>query len=97
LEVTGSCWEVARILEPHVNRVIVVSPDDTGISSARSTIDTVTAPDGPPPSISSLRGGPQAHATLFDFEVPGGKWQTVMESPVSAPRRPISTFDSRKR
>ena len=27
LEVTGSCWEVTRILEPHVNRVIVVSPD----------------------------------------------------------------------
>jgi len=26
LEVTGSCWEVARILEPYVNRVIVVSP-----------------------------------------------------------------------
>ena len=24
LEVTGSCWEVARILEPHVNRVVVV-------------------------------------------------------------------------
>ena len=33
LEVTGSCWEVARILEPHVNRVIVVSPDDTGIAA----------------------------------------------------------------
>ena len=32
LEVTGSCWEVARILEPHVNRVVVVSPDDTGIA-----------------------------------------------------------------
>ena len=32
LEVTGSCWEVARILEPPVNRVVVVSPDDTGIS-----------------------------------------------------------------
>ena len=31
LEVTGSCWEVARILEPEVNRVVVVSPDDTGI------------------------------------------------------------------
>ena len=30
LEVTGSCWEVARILEPHVDRVVVVSPDDTG-------------------------------------------------------------------
>ena len=32
LEVTGSCWEVARILEPHVDRVIVVCPDDTGIA-----------------------------------------------------------------
>ena len=30
LEVTGSCWEVARILEPHVNTVVVVAPDDTG-------------------------------------------------------------------
>jgi transposase len=29
LEVTGSCWEVARILEPYVERVVVVSPDDT--------------------------------------------------------------------
>ena len=35
LEVTGSCWEVARILESHVNRVVVVSPDDTGIESSR--------------------------------------------------------------
>ena len=35
LEVTGGRWEVARILEPHVDRVIAVSPDDTGISSAR--------------------------------------------------------------
>jgi hypothetical protein len=32
LEVTGSCWEVARLLEPRVNRVVVVSPDDTGIT-----------------------------------------------------------------
>ena len=39
LEVTGSCWEVARLLEPHVNRVIVVSPDDTGIISARAKTD----------------------------------------------------------
>src|SRR5665213_2877391 len=39
LEVTGSCWEVARILEPHVQRVVVVSPDDTGISSARAKTD----------------------------------------------------------
>jgi hypothetical protein len=39
LEVTGGCWEVARILEPHVNRVVVASPDDTGISSARAKTD----------------------------------------------------------
>ncbi len=39
LEVTGSCWEVARILEPHVQRVVVVSPEDTGISSARAKTD----------------------------------------------------------
>jgi hypothetical protein len=26
LEVTGSCWEVARILEPHVQRVVIVIP-----------------------------------------------------------------------
>jgi transposase len=36
LEVTGSCWEVARILEPYVDRVVVV---DTGISSARAKTD----------------------------------------------------------
>src|SRR5215208_335079 len=38
LEVTGSCWEVARILEPHVERVVVVSPDDTGIAQARAKL-----------------------------------------------------------
>ena len=43
LEVTGSCWEVARILEPHVDRVIVVSPDDTGIVSARAKTDRLDA------------------------------------------------------
>src|SRR5436190_5347022 len=43
LEVTGSCWEVARILEPFVNRVVVVSPDDTGISSARAKTDKLDA------------------------------------------------------
>jgi transposase len=43
LEVTGSCWEVARILEPHVNRVVVVSPDDTGIASARAKTDKLDA------------------------------------------------------
>ena len=32
LEVSGSAWEVARILERHVARVVVVSPADTGIA-----------------------------------------------------------------
>ena len=43
LEVTTSCWEVARILEPHVQRVVVVSPDDTGIASARAKTDKLDA------------------------------------------------------
>src|SRR4051794_28862394 len=43
LEVTGSCWEVCRILEPFVDRVVVVSPDDTGISSARAKTDKLDA------------------------------------------------------
>jgi hypothetical protein len=30
LEVTGNAWAIARILEAHVARVIVVSPSDTG-------------------------------------------------------------------
>src|SRR3954447_19622270 len=43
LEVTGSCWEVARILEAHVDRVVVVSPDDTGITQARAKTDRLDA------------------------------------------------------
>jgi transposase len=43
LEVTGSCWEVARILEPYVDRVVVVSPDDTGIANARAKTDRLDA------------------------------------------------------
>ena len=43
LEVTGSCWEVARILEPYVERVVVVSPDDTGITPARAKTDRLDA------------------------------------------------------
>jgi transposase len=43
LEVTGSCWEVARLLEGHVDRVVVVSPDDTGITSARAKTDKLDA------------------------------------------------------
>jgi transposase len=43
LEVTGCGWEVARLLEAHVQRVVVVSPDDTGISSARAKTDKLGA------------------------------------------------------
>jgi len=43
LEVTGSWWEILRILEPHVARVIVVSPDETGIRQARAKTDRLDA------------------------------------------------------
>jgi transposase len=43
LEVSGGCWEVARLLGPHVDRVVVVSPDDTGIASARAKTDKLDA------------------------------------------------------
>ena len=43
LEVTGNAWEIARILEPHVKRVIVVSPADTGIRQARAKTDRLDA------------------------------------------------------
>ena len=43
LEVTGSAWEIARILEPHVARVVVVSPNETGIRQARAKTDRLDA------------------------------------------------------
>jgi transposase len=43
MEVSGGAWEVARILEPHVERVVVVSPDDTGIARARTKTDRLDA------------------------------------------------------
>ena len=43
LEVTGSAWEIARIIEPHVARVVVVSPADTGIRQARAKTDRLDA------------------------------------------------------
>lgn len=43
LEVTGNAWEIARIIEPHVARVIVVSPTDTGIRQARAKTDRLDA------------------------------------------------------
>jgi transposase len=43
LEVSGSAWEVARILEGHVARVVVVSPADTGMRQARAKTDRLDA------------------------------------------------------
>src|SRR4051812_720052 len=43
LEVTGNAWEIARIIEPHVARVIVVWPSDTGIRQARAKTDRLDA------------------------------------------------------
>jgi transposase len=43
LEVTGNAWEIKRVIEPHVAEVIVVSPADTGIRSARAKTDRLDA------------------------------------------------------
>jgi transposase len=43
LEVTGNAWEIARIIEPHVAEVLVVSPTDTGIRQARAKTDRLDA------------------------------------------------------
>jgi transposase len=43
LEVTGGAWEIVGILEPHVAKVIVVSPGDTGITQARAKTDRLDA------------------------------------------------------
>jgi transposase len=68
LEVTGSCWEVARILEPHVNRVVVVSPDDTGITSARAKTDKLDA------RALASRGSPSARWALVE-----AAWTAVLQ------------------
>ena len=43
LEVTGNAWEIKRLIDPHVGEVIVVSPADTGIRSARAKTDRLDA------------------------------------------------------
>jgi transposase len=43
LEVTGNAWEIARILERRVARVLVVSPSDTAIRQARAKTDRLDA------------------------------------------------------
>jgi transposase len=43
LEVTGNAWEIARLIEPYVAQVLVVSPSDTGIRQARAKTDRLDA------------------------------------------------------
>jgi transposase len=43
LEVTGNAREIARLIEPHVARVVVVSLGDTGIRQARAKTDRLNA------------------------------------------------------
>src|ERR1035437_9252496 len=62
----------------------------------RSTIETATTP-GSPASISSIRGGHHGHANLFHFDVPVGRWHTVMVRPVSAANAASSVLHSRVR
>jgi hypothetical protein len=69
LEVTGSCWEVARILEAHVDRVTVVSPDDTGI--AQNEIHAVLQ--------RRLQGKPPCSDL---FGVKGRRWLAALELPL---------------
>jgi transposase len=43
LEVSGNAWQIARLIEPHVAQVLVVSPSDTGIRQARAKTDRLDA------------------------------------------------------
>jgi len=43
MEVSSGAWEVARRLEGRCQRVVVVSPDDTGIAHARAKTDKLDA------------------------------------------------------
>jgi transposase len=43
LEVSGNAFEIARIVEPHVARVLIVSGADTGIRQARAKADRLDA------------------------------------------------------
>ncbi|MEZ5078943.1 MAG: IS110 family transposase [Solirubrobacterales bacterium] len=43
LESTGNATEIARIIRPHVGRVVVVSATDTGIRQARAKTDRLDA------------------------------------------------------
>src|SRR5215216_1416674 len=69
LEVTGNAWGIARIIEPHVARVIVVSPTDTG-SAKRGRRPTASTP-GPSPDC-WRRARWRASGCPTRFRPPGG-------------------------
>ena len=43
LEVSGNAFEIARIIEPHVAQLLIVSGADTGIRQARAKTDRLDA------------------------------------------------------
>ena len=60
LEVCGNAWEVARIIRPHVARLVVASPTDTGIRAARGQRPTASMPErwrSSWPRVRSIRSG----------------------------------------
>jgi len=77
LEVTGSCWEIARILEPHVNRVVVVSPDDTGHHQARLRGRSTGRATVGPPRLTAPREPCLSHKSSLSFSH-GTSWLPAM-------------------
>ena len=82
LEVTGSCWEVARILEPHVDRVVVVSPDDINHHVTDRPHGRIADRDKPgrprapqprprPTARASVPDGPTIHTTISRLDAEG--------------------------
>jgi hypothetical protein len=77
LEVTVNAWAIAWIVEPHVARVIVVSPNDTGIRQARAMTDR-SMPEAGAVRRQAQRPGPSTRpgehvAALFVFVVDAGR------------------------
>jgi hypothetical protein len=69
LEVTGNAWEIARLIERHVARVVVVSPSDTGIRQARAKTDRQTIRHR-----LDRGGNRQLNCALHRLAINKGKW-----------------------
>ena len=82
LEVTGSSREIVRLLEPHVSKVIVVSPRDTGISQARAKTDRLSSPSRDDEDLSRSLPARGACHCFFDLaDVVGGVDRRVQDLP----------------